>query len=283
LINNNRDTIFELIDLKTKSTKKFGLRGIGPNEFLYISDAYNDYSEKIITIVDDHSKNLYTLTYDEILNYDLSNARKHILPTKITSFTEIRRTSKGWIYGDLTGDAMVKILNHDKNIINIDYNPKLPYPLDRGTKAYAYYSAIAYNSKLEKTVVALRYFPYAFIINDNGTLHKTINTRKKYDLPDFKNNILVPSKSSMLYCWEVHTTDKHIYIVNPGITQGEFEQDELKGSTILVFDWDGNKISEIKTDFAFVNLAFDLKNGKIYGNSDKDIYRCISWISLKTE
>ncbi|MDD3744013.1 MAG: BF3164 family lipoprotein [Lentimicrobiaceae bacterium] len=283
LIRNNRDTIFELIDLKTDSVKKFGLRGRGPDEFLYISDAYNDNHEKIITLVDEHSKSVYRVTYEDMLNCDLTNAQQLKLPASISSFTSIRLTNKGWAYGDLTGDAMVKLLAKDGSVSRFNYQPQLPYTLDKSTKAYAYYSAITYNSKLNKTVVALRYFPYVFILNDNGTLYRTIKTDEKYDLPIFKNENLVPAESSMIYCWEVHTTDKHIYVVNAGVTQGEFEQEILRGTNIQIYDWEGNQVSEIKTDFAFVNLALDLNNGKIYGSSSKDMYRCISWIPLKTE
>ncbi|HCY01430.1 MAG TPA: hypothetical protein DG754_14935 [Bacteroidales bacterium] len=283
LINNDRDTIFELVDLKTKTVKKFGLRGRGPNEFLYISDAYSDDYKEVVTIVDVNSKNVYSISYDDILNCDLANAKQLKLPTSITISTMIRITSNGWVYGDLTGDAMVMQLAKNGNVLKFDHQPKLPYSLNQNTKAYAYYSAIAYNSALNKTIVALRYFPYVYILNEDGTLYKTIKTTEKYEVPIFKNNSLLPSASSMIYCWEVHTTEKHIYIGNAGITQAEFEQDELNGTSILVYDWDGNQISEIKTDFAFANLAFDFKNKKIYGSSTKDMYHCVSWIPLRAE
>ncbi|MDD2197764.1 MAG: BF3164 family lipoprotein [Bacteroidales bacterium] len=283
LINNDRDTIFELVDLKTKTVKKFGLRGRGPNEFLYISDAYNDDYKEVVTIVDVNSKNVYSISYDDILNCDLTNAKQLKLPTSITIFTAIRITSNGWVYGDLSGNAMVTQLTNNGALLKFEHQPKLPYSLNQNTKAYAYYSAIAYNSELNKTIVALRYFPYVYILNEDGTLYKTIKTTEKYEVPIFKNNSLLPSESSMIYCWEVHTNEKHIYIGNAGITQGDFEQDNLKGTSILVYDWDGNQVSEIKADFAFVTLAFDFKNKKIYGNSTKDMYHCVSRIPLRAE
>lgn len=280
LVKNENDTIFELVNIESGKVKRFGPKGRGPNEFLYIIDAYNDIFNKKVVFVDGNKKLAYIYSYEDLINNEYDNPIIKSVPKEIANYSGLRITKSGWVYGNLNGDGILSILNYDQQIKHTSFSPQLPYNLPNNIKGYAYYSAIDYCDFHKKIVVALRYFPTFQIIDIDGNITNSIFTESNFDYPEFADGRIIPSKNSEIFYWQVITSPKHIYLLRANTIQGNFENDLLNGTSIEVYNWEGKPIAKYNMDYAFANITIDFETKTIFGLSDKNLYKCLSKIDL---
>lgn len=281
-VNCRYDTVLRVIDLKSGNTRAFGLRGKGPNEFLNIMDIYNDTENHVVHLADaDHGK-IFSLPHSSILQASTDGMTQTPMPMKRTLFTQMFPTKDGVAYTPLNGADLLTIQNNNGETFSLAHPDLLPYELHGEQKAYMYYSAMAHCAKRNKTVLALRYFPYFLIINHKGEVEKTVQTRAKYTDPRFAGNTINPTDETQIFYWQVVLSDSHIYLLDAGVTQRDYVNDVIKTS-IEIYRWDGTPVERITPDYMFGNIVINPKTKDIYGISSKNMDRPIARLVLNKQ
>lgn len=250
-----------------KLIKKFGIWGIGPNEFEWpeITISRND-DKRIGCIYDWGNGNYYELNNDFTIK-------------RIGAFKDLPyRTADVSFYNDSTafylGDASLK----GRNIYKYTKSKGLPGEAIHNLVLnppgvdffYAYDGAYGYNVPKNRLVYAYKFFREIHIMDMNGKLLRTLKgkdgnrTRREDGIKAWMDNFEVPCYYE--YCYP---TDKYFYLVySDGHTLGEFVNKTAKEESIIEqYDWNGNPVQRFVLDKAcHKHLLIDEKEKKIYIN-----------------
>lgn len=278
LITNNQDTLFQIINTDKGVMKKSGLRGKGPNEFINIVDVFNDRENRCLYIFDDGNRRISKIPYHSLINGNFDDITKMNMPKQSELFSQIATTREGVVYTPLSGKYFITFEDSDRKQKNVDYPDLFTKQYMGEQKGYAYYSSMSHCGANSRTVIALRYLPY-FMIVENNRIIKTIQTRERFDEPLFRQKSLFPNPEAIIYYWQVILSHKHIFLLNAGVTQNEFQNGTIKTS-IEVYDWDGNPVISIIPDFPIAFIEVDPVRKAIYGVSTKDFSKCISRLNI---
>lgn len=274
LITNNQDSLFQVINTNSGRIKKLGLLGKGPNEFINIVDVYNDKNNRYVYVFDEGNKKISKIPYSSLINGNFEEVTKTNMPKHSLLYSQIAKSSESVVYTPLLGENFITFEDSEENLISIDYPNLFTKPYYGEQKGYVYYSSMSHCSESNKTVVALRYLPY-FMIVENNKIIKTIKTRERFDEPLFSQKSLFPNPEATIYYWQVVLTQKHIFLLNAGVTQNEFEEGTLKTS-IEVYDWEGNPVINLVPNYPIAFIDVDSKRKEIFCVSTKDLTQCLS-------
>lgn len=250
-----------------KLIKKFGIWGIGPNEFEWPEITISRNDDKRVGYIYDRGNGNY---------YELSN---DFTIKRIDAFKDLPyRTLDVSFYNDSTafylGDASLKgrnIYKYTKSkglpgeaIHNLVLNPP-------GVDFFlAYSGTYGYNVPKNRLVYAYKFFREIHIMDMNGKLLRTLKgkdgnrTRREDGIKAWVDNFEVPCYYE--YCYP---TNNYCYLIyNNGYTLGEFVNKEAKAETIVEqYDWNGNPVQRFILDKTCQkHFLIDEKEKKIYIN-----------------
>jgi len=94
-----------------------------------------------------------------------------------------------------------------------------------------------------------------------------LKKRKLYYQSEYKvfGQGVAYSKQSKFGFSSVNSTNRYIYMIYSGRSQEEFGADYFAGNNILVFDWNGNPIVNLKTNRFLQRIVLDEDQKIIYG------------------
>lgn len=253
-----------------KLIKKFGLEGMGPNEFdrPELTISAND-DKRIGYIYDRANGNYYELCNDFAIK-------------RIDTFKDLPyRTLDTRFYSDSTafylnggdeeGRMMYKYIKSKGFPGEAIHNLVLDPP--GVTFFYAYDGPYGYNVSKNRLVYAYKFFREIHIMDMNGKLLRTLKgkdgnrTRAEDGIKAWMDNFEVPTYYE--YCYP---TDNFIYLVyNNGYTLGDFVNNKVGGTIIEQYDWNGNPIQRFVLDkICHLQILIDEKEQKIYINNSQE-------------
>lgn len=249
-----------------KLIKKFGIWGVGPDEFEQpeLTISANDDS-RIGYIYDWANGNYYELCNDFTIK-------------RIDAFKDLAyRTLDVSFFNDST--AFYLNGGEEKGRTMYKYTKSKGFPgeaihnlaLDPPgvTFFYAYDGSYGYNVPKNRLVYAYKFFREIHIMDMNGKLLRTLkgkdgNRQREDGYKAWMDNFETPYYYE--YCY---TTNKSIYLVyNNGHTLGDFVNKKVKGESIIEqYDWNGNPIQRFVLDKTCQkHFLIDEKEQKIYIN-----------------
>lgn len=250
-----------------KLIKKFGVYGVGPNEFLWpeFSVSKND-NERIGYIYDWDNGNYYEVDNNFVIK-------------RIDTFKDIvSRSLDVSFYNDSTafylgdgsqkGNCIYKYTKSKGFPGEVIHNLVLDPP---GVDFFcAYDGAYGYNVPKNRLVYAYKFFREIHIMDMDGKLLRTLKgkdgnrTRTEDGIKAWLDNFEVPCYYG--YCYP---TDNYFYLVySDGHTLGESVNKTIKEESIIEqYDWNGNPIQRLVLDKKCgKHLLIDEKEKKIYIN-----------------
>jgi hypothetical protein len=252
------------------SYSKFGFKGKGPNEFIYLK-FYNDIGNngKSIWVSDPNKRNL--LLYN--IN-DLIRNRKNVEPIQKIYLSPLTAIETSIVTaGDsvLFGGSYSKIgqvfkFNTDKKSINwLPYWPIVKYQEPSDELGQLYYGIVRKKPDGSKVVCALRYFKEIIIIDTHNGKHVRIRTDQPEQYFPFGNINLDYLQTLNYMYFDLYCTNNYIYALFLNVSNRQLLDDGWKKSLIHVIDYNGNSIAELSVDKAINSIAVDENSGIIFG------------------
>ena len=256
--------------LNFKEISNFGIKGKGPNEFIYLQ-FFNDFNndKSGIWLFDANSRKLYLYKIKDLISFQ--NLIKPLQTEFLSPLTAIE-TSLTYISdtliigGSYSNIGQLFFLNQVKHTIRwTQYSPTVKHSSPSNELGQLYFGIVQKKPDCSKTVCVLRYFK-RIIINDlKGNKFITIRT----DQPEqfFPNaNIDLNYLNSLNYMYfDLYCTDRFIYALYLNVNSKQLLDDGFSTSQIQVFDYDGRAKMQILLDRAINNIAVDEINGTIFG------------------
>lgn len=261
--------IFKYYDINTGiKIDGFINKGKGPNELSFPRLLYK-LNDRIFTTYDESKKVLIYFYINDILkkkyqfgekiefdNVNLSIFR--IYPISDTLFIILGAFEEGkyCLYNNQT----------KKTTLHISFPVDKRYEkISNYLKGWAHQGELAVKPDRSKFVFVCKngYFDICSIDNNELTLKK----RKVYFQSEYKtmNGAVAHSSKSKYAFRSVSSSDKFIYMIYSGRTKEESGDEYFAGNNILIYDWNGFPVCNLRTDRFLKKITVDEKNQVVYG------------------
>lgn len=277
ILDNHGEEFFHFIDCeKNKYLGNFGKRGQGPGDFLQPFSMQN-YSDSIIAITDAWKHELIginlksldndSVEYTDILSKD-SLFHLSLIPTKYDTFVSIGFYEKAQFYllnkrGEITGEYF-----------EYPYKDDLEKRVPNRVRGMAYQGVTHSNPSKDKLVYAVTLAPIINFYEIRGNsveLIENITTAYPNYKPEDGNGSFsaAMSRDNKLGYLDVSATDKYVYALYSGRSQGSEGYAAFESNEIFVFDWQGNPVKKYKLDVPVTKICVDTADRVIYAISKR--------------
>ena len=270
------DTWLNIISSKTGRQINTCLTlGKGPTDVQYLKQISVYNNTKFFDIYDSQTRKLHTYYIDSILN------DREITPIKTSSFEfaankffDILKYKSNFISTGIIWDGKYAILDSAGNTVNVCSNypadPKHPH-VDYDILGMAYQGTLKTKPNGKRMVWA-GYSSDMFEIYEIEDHQLNIIKNYCYDLPIYEEErggmggfSASPLSNSKRAFNDMDVTEKYIYTLYSGRSREECDiETAIKGNTILIFDWDGNPIKNLKLDRLINRFTVSSDNKFIY-------------------
>jgi hypothetical protein len=266
------DYIFKIFNLNngkliTQNIKK----GKGPDEMIS-ARAFGYYKNDIIVSYIENQKKMIYISLKDMLNQ-----HNHFMKVK-----EVAKGDSAFIFKCYPiNDNLVMCTGvFDKGrycMVDFEsgnWSVKYDYPYDvlhknegNDIKAFAFQGEISVKPDFSKFAFATSSSGNLEFFNiENNDFNKFFE--KSFYLPEykgFKGRGAASLKSNKNGFISIASSNKYVYILYSGRSKMEYGNQSYCANNILVYDWEGSPILNLKVDNLLRDMTLDLNNHKIYG------------------
>lgn len=252
IVDTQSDSLIHFIDIgKQKYIRKSGAIGQGPSEFTMVTSLHSNGSHSF-SLYDPNKRTLYNMactdgatrftplfSIDSLMHYDVRPLAGNVyLATGIYSSGRfslidaqghVEKTFGEWPYRDEKEKAVSGPVKAQAYMGGMTVNPS-------GTKFLSY---IATADML------------SFYRLDKGEAHlvkESCLTYPDYAYHENPSSFRGTSREAPLTYLAAASTDEYVYLLYSGKNTAKYGLNAFSGNLIYVYDWEGNKLAELKSD-----------------------------------
>jgi len=255
--------LFNLNDLRYLASA--GTIGRGPNEINNPAYCTVDPANGDIWVMDIGRKSVLKFPVDSIISGEATYTLECKVPENRFVLLQFSPYGDGFYFADNTEpEKLLSFFNSEGQIVDsiaipdkLDLNSVEAMPVNQRMVFFGY--SYAFNPDMKRIAIAYKYSDVVTICDSNGEILKKITgpDRISQEVKDGINDI---------YCYmEVKADSRFIYARYKGTTllDKETMTVPLLPKTIHVFNWKGEPIMKIQTEFDMSSFVVDSKNSRL--------------------
>lgn len=265
---NKMDTLIHLVDVKNRQYMgKQCVHGQGPDEFTMIMSMEADKHGGCLLYEPNLCK-LYRLSRTDS-DWDLKQVFQSRKEEASFHWCVYPLTDSTYLTTGLYMDGRFCLLNRDGEVIK-NFG-EYPYRDEEERKRSGIIKSQVYQGSITIDPSGTRFMSCMYsgdlLEFYRITADSIYRTKKIYNhFPEYRFNesqVVVSRKSPTDYLGAV-STSKYIYLLYSGRTYEEFADRSFYGNRILVYDWEGNKIAELRSNKDLCALCLSSDSSMMY-------------------
>lgn len=241
----------------------FGIRGNGPNEFLYPHIAPTSNPDKLAYTYDTNKRKLYKIDFDGTITHIPVEFEK--VPKAVRSaIYAFAAENDTYYYTEVIprGRALFKSQMLDgslqtEQLYNISFSPK--------HKSWsAYIGDFIVHPEAKRIAYAYKYFKRILLFDPETKAAKVLDFEKEGVAA--ANDIITLGPDNITYYWGASCSENYIYLTYSGRSPIEVTKENQKSDGYIFveqFDWNGNLIRKFKLNH-WGRCIVDEQRNKIY-------------------
>ncbi len=263
IASNTKDKMFNIFSLPDfKLVYSFGVKGGGPNEFVYPLLVQTDEEDKICYIYEQTNEKLYCITVGfKLIKSDIKFPKGKIRESALRQIHVISNKEMLYASAASSGKKIFRF-NSDSANSEIEINN---LALDKKYNSWAAYEgSFGVNKKKDRMVFAYNYFREIKFLNLDGTKERKLVL--DYEKPRSGDAVTMLAPTNMTYYWKIYPCNESVYFTYSGNTPVNWKKLMDKGEEFIYieqYNWNGVPLHKFKLDHLGY-FCVDEKRNKLY-------------------
>lgn len=251
---------------KAYSTKSFrylgafARNGRGPGEMISPRMVTGNADENYLNLKDNSSGNAYIVDVVKSIETGGCEAvQSYILPSGTAEWFPLS-DSEHFILQEENGEMVFHTISPDGTV-------RKTFNMYKGldSSRYATYlsSILANNGKTGVVAEVMIFFPQINLVDTRSGQVRTIAVSKSYRKWESVMNGMFNMDTEQYYVC-ASSTSEYIFAVYKGVPLRQLNSEDGHGTSIHVFDWEGNFLYDVKLTENIGNIAMDSRTGYLY-------------------
>jgi len=249
---------------------KFGFKGKGPNEFIYLknnNDIVNNGTN--IWVTDPNRRLLFLYNINDLLSNKkiiVPIQKEYLSPLTAIETSIVNVGDSIVIGGSYSNSGQIFIFNKiSKTVKWIPYSDVIKHEKPSNELGQLYYGTVRKKPDETKIVCGLKYFKEIIILDTKTKQYTRIKINQpEQHLPKANIDLDYLQSINCMY-YDIYCTNRHIYALFLNVTSKELVDSGFETSEIHVFNYNGKPIAQLFLGKAINKIAVDENKGVIFG------------------